>query len=50
MESGGISTAEEGIYNCTNSKNGEKTDCNNSRGFSFLSTAYEILSNILVAR
>jgi hypothetical protein len=29
---------------------GDKTDCNNSRGISLLSTAYKIVSNILLAR
>jgi hypothetical protein len=31
-------------------KNGDKTDCNNYRGISLLSTTYRILSNILLAR
>jgi hypothetical protein len=31
-------------------KKGGKTGCNNYWGFSLLSTAYKILSNILLAR
>jgi hypothetical protein len=31
-------------------KKGDKTDCSNYRGISFLSTSYEILSNILLCR
>jgi hypothetical protein len=31
-------------------RKGDKTDCNNYRGTSLLSTLYEILSNILLAR
>jgi hypothetical protein len=31
-------------------KKGDKTDCSNYRGLSFLSTSYKILSNILLAR
>jgi hypothetical protein len=40
----------EGIYYYTNFKEGDKTDCNNYRRISFLSTAYKILSDILLAR
>jgi hypothetical protein len=31
-------------------KNGDKTDCNNYQGISLLSTAYKLLSNILLSR
>jgi hypothetical protein len=31
-------------------KKDDKTDCNNSRGIALLSTAYKIVSNILLAR
>jgi hypothetical protein len=31
-------------------KKGDKTDCNNYRGISVLSTSYRILSNILLAK
>jgi hypothetical protein len=31
-------------------KEGDKTDCNNCRGISLLSTSYKILSNILLSR
>jgi hypothetical protein len=31
-------------------KTGDKTDCNNYRGISLLSTSYTILSNILLSR
>jgi hypothetical protein len=31
-------------------KTGDKTDCNNYRGISLLSTSYKIVSNILLSR
>jgi hypothetical protein len=31
-------------------KKGDKTDCSNYRGISFLSTSYKVLSNILLSR
>jgi hypothetical protein len=31
-------------------KKGDKTDCNNYRGISLLSTSFRILSNILLSR
>jgi hypothetical protein len=31
-------------------KTGDKTDCNNYRGISLLSTSYKMLSNILLSR
>jgi hypothetical protein len=40
----------EGISYVLIYKKGDKTDCNNYRGFSLLSTTYKILSNILLAR
>jgi hypothetical protein len=40
------------VYYCNNSqkKKGVKTDCNNYRGISLLSTSCTILSNILLSR
>jgi hypothetical protein len=40
----------EGEDHFTFYKKGDKTECNNYRGISFLSTAYKILSNILLSR
>jgi hypothetical protein len=37
------------LYQFTKKK-GDKTDCNNNRGISLLSTSYKILSNILFSR
>jgi hypothetical protein len=40
----------KGVYYCTSSKKGGKTDYNNYHGISLLSTSYKMLSNILVPR
>jgi hypothetical protein len=40
----------EGIYYCTSSKNGDKTDCNNYHGISLVSTSYNILLSIHLSR
>jgi hypothetical protein len=39
----------EGVYYCTSSQKGDKTDCNNYRGISLLPTSYNNLSNILLS-
>jgi hypothetical protein len=40
----------EGVYYCTNKREGYRTDCNNYNGLSPLSTSYKILSNISLSR
>jgi hypothetical protein len=39
----------EGVYYCTSLQKGDKTDCNNYRWISLLSTSYRILPNILLS-